>query len=607
MPREQKKRGRRLKDKPYDKKSVEKEEKTEFQEEADGYDEESSSAGQQAFYGLLDGTQIEYFKEVDEIINANSFKSPAEEEQLYEALWSEIKDIELKVVTDPTGSKAFEQVLLKASQLRLLEIYKDISGKVTELCMQRFSSHCLETLLNCSRSYVSSEGEQNYVIAQIASVDTVNSPVTSAVMDFIAEIKPDIRRIFFHPFGSHVARTLLMMLTGKPLVAKSGSSVLSSKKASKKKAGSAETYHYDSFEPPAVFQQCIKDMVNDLTAHLGLEESRRLALDTVCSPALQLLIEIEDSMMHDHILKIIFPSREAEMDFLTVSYIESLLSAPVGSHFLEKVLYNCPLSFVEYVYEAFFKPRLSIISEAKGFSFVVRALMERLKDKASSQFATELLNGVTNLTLQNIVLLNNVILAVSAHESSTEKVGKKIQKLCDESDINNKLLVLLDLKSFDEISPSRRSHLNDSLKQRCILIENIISHIPVLSEKIVEYFVEFPPDTKIQFCENALLSHAAEAILSKPDSALPIRRKILNDLMGHFRDLACNAGASRIVDACKITTKGLAHYKEQIAQELAANREIVQRNPYGRNVWKNWNMDLYTRSSYDWKGRAKAW
>ncbi|KAK9236204.1 armadillo-type protein [Lipomyces kononenkoae] len=605
MPREQKKRGRRLHQKPYEKSLPEVEPDLKPVEETEYLQDEESHqvVGQQVFYGLLDSTQIEYFKEAEGLITSNTFTSDEERDQVYEALWSEINGIELKVSTDPTGSKIIERLLLASPKEKLLDIYKAYSTRFTELSTQRFSSHCLETLLNCSRTFISSEVQQIPELLEVATIDTENAPVASAISDFFAEIRNDIPTIAFDRYGSHVFRSLLILCAGKELPVTSGSSVLSAKKSLgvQKGVGSPESLHYGRLRTPAVFKQFIEDVLDTIVRGITTEQGRKMALDPVSSPVLQLLMELEDDLQRCNILSIVFPTRKGELDFISVSFLESLLSNPVGSHFLEKTLYSCPLSFAEYFFLSFFTPRLHIISKAKGFSFTVKALMQRLDSKAAAKFGARLLDEVTDLSLQNIVLLNNVLVALSEHGSLQKEVAERITGLCADKD--NILLALLDIPSFENISPRQRSSANDSLKQRSMLVENLLKTIPQLSDSIIESFIAFPAETKVQFAENTIFSHVVEAILSKDNLAVPTRRKLLNDFMGHVGSLACSVGASRAVDACNITSTGLNHYRERIAQELLANRESIMRSLYGKKVWKNWNMDLYVRSPAKWKAK----
>jgi nucleolar protein 9 len=45
--------------------------------------------------------------------------------------------------------------------------------------------------------------------------------------------------------------------------------------------------------------------------------------------------------------------------------------------------------------------------------------------------------------------------------------------------------------------------------------------------------------------------------------------------------------------------------KEKLAQELANNETRLRESMFGRNVWKNWAMDLFQRRPNEWRATAK--
>ncbi|KAK7208060.1 armadillo-type protein [Myxozyma melibiosi] len=609
MPKENKKRGRRLKDKPYKKEDkaveapAEVEEKHEFSREQEGSEEPTPHP--QAFYGLLDSTQIEYFTQATGIIDANTFSSDEERDQLYDALWNECSGIELKVVTDPTGSKVFERLLLVASKERLLETYQAFASRVAELATQRFASHCLQTWINRSRALVDEEMKSNPKLAEVSVVQPEKTPIISNILDMYTEIKPEIYRVAFHPFGSHVFRTLLLALSGTAIEESTAKSVMSNKKVlgAKKKTAvdNSDKIFYESYETPLVFKDAVLDVLAAMLDRLTTDEARRLASDPISSPVVQLIIEIEDSLMRKDMLSIIFPTTSGELDFITVSYLESLLSSSVGCHFLENILHSCPISFVDYLCFSFFVPRLDIVYKAQGFSFAVKAIMERLNKSNTAAFGKALLARVNDLSLPNIIILNSIIIAISRHSVLEQELLQKITNISPK-DNKNFLLALLEIDDYESITETQRSRLNDSIKQRSLFVESLITHVPELSTKIVDAFIQFPESAKLKFMQNTVFAHVAESIYKKSDLPLVSRKRLMNDLDGHFVELSCGAGSSRVVDACNITTaQGMNHYREKIAKEFMAGRETLMRNPYGKIVWRNWNMDMYKRDFGSWK------
>ncbi|KAK9477197.1 armadillo-type protein [Lipomyces japonicus] len=602
MPREQKKRGRRLQKKPYE---VDEKQKEVFETGEDVVAEDESTAeqheGYNAFYGLLDSSQIEYFNEAVTLLETNSFGSDEEKHQFYEALWNEVEGIELKVITDPTGSKVFERLLVLASEEQWISLYNKFSGKFFDLSMQRFASHCLETLLNTSRAFVIRELEINPHLVDLASFDD-NASVISAVIGFYDEIKSNISQLAFHPFGSHVIRSLLFLVSGRELdIQTRGSSILSNKKSYgvKEKSGVTVT-HYSSFVTPKIFERVIIESLETIVNGMTTEGARQLALEPIASPLLQVILLLEDGLMKRDLLNILFPNSEETIDFLTVSFLEKLLDSSIGSHFLEKLLQNCPLSLAEYLYTGFFVPRLNIISKAKGFAFSIKALVSRLNEKPEKEQLTQaILQYVNCLSSQDITLLSAAIASSLNDETLKSKVGDKVLSLIGNDSEDKILLELLDFKDTDSKNRLPLS-LQDSLRLRSIFAENLISNLPTVSSVLVASFLANPPEIKIKLAEHSIFSHVVESILRLSNLSVPTRRKLLNDFFGHLTSLALGPGSSRIVDAFNLTSQGIKHYRDKIAQELLQNRETIQRNSYGRKVWKNWNMDLYVRARYQW-------
>lgn len=193
-----------------------------------------------------------------------------------------------------------------------------------------------------------------------------------------------------------------MVLSGHAIEQESAKSVLSRKRAlgNKKRSGVeiADSLLYDSYKTPEVFKQSVLEILSAMTDGLSTEEARQLASDPISSPVIQMFIELEDGFMRKDMLGIIFPSMSGEPDFLTISYLENLLTSPVGSHFLENVISNCPISFVDYICFSFIVPRLDIISKAQGFSYAVKAIMGRLNRTNAAEFGKILLARVSDLT-----------------------------------------------------------------------------------------------------------------------------------------------------------------------------------------------------------------
>jgi hypothetical protein len=94
-------------------------------------------------------------------------------------------------------------------------------------------------------------------------------------------------------------------------------------------------------------------------------------------------------------------------------------------------------------------------------------------------------------------------------------------------------------------------------------------------------------------------SHVIESMLSTT-SKVPMRRKILNHILGSVVTLSTDPAGSHIIDACWSATQDIRHYREKMAREMAEQADLVRNDFFGRRVWRNWSMDAFVGSRFDW-------
>ena len=81
----------------------------------------------------------------------------------------------------------------------------------------------------------------------------------------------------------------------------------------------------------------------------------------------------------------------------------------------------------------------------------------------------------------------------------------------------------------------------------------------------------------------------------------PLRRKIINHIIGSVVKLATDPAGSHIIDACWGATTDLKYQRDKIAGEMAGQADIVRNDFFGKQVWRNWNMNTYTTNRNDWR------
>ena len=78
------------------------------------------------------------------------------------------------------------------------------------------------------------------------------------------------------------------------------------------------------------------------------------------------------------------------------------------------------------------------------------------------------------------------------------------------------------------------------------------------------------------------------------------RRKILNHILGSVVLLAKDPAGSHIIDAAWDATHDMRYLRENMAKEMAAQEDIVRNDFFGKQVWRNWNMDGFVAARFDW-------
>jgi hypothetical protein len=90
-----------------------------------------------------------------------------------------------------------------------------------------------------------------------------------------------------------------------------------------------------------------------------------------------------------------------------------------------------------------------------------------------------------------------------------------------------------------------------------------------------------------------------------PNFPVPLRRKVLNHVLGSVVSLAKDPAGSHVIDASWNATQDIRHYRVKLAQEMALQPDDVRSDFFGKRVWRNWNMDGFVGARFDW-GRGQG-
>ncbi|GAB0202252.1 nucleolar protein 9 [Grus japonensis] len=108
-----------------------------------------------------------------------------------------------------------------------------------------------------------------------------------------------------------------------------------------------------------------------------------------------------------------------------------------------------------------------------------------------------------------------------------------------------------------------------------------------------------PPPALAALARSPPGSRVWDAVLSSPAVPARARRRLLRKLKGHFLSLACHRNGSRVLDA--VWASASVPARAAIAEELASQREALQRDPHGRGVARTLSLDLFLRRRRLWE------
>lgn len=591
------------------------------------------------FYGLVDSSEIDYFKQAESTLNINAFESDEDRAGFIRSILEESRGKELKLVTNQICSKLMERLVLFASDRQLKHIFHQFSGHFPALAHHKYSSHVLETLLVRSAALIEKELLNNEESEEEIEEDNeednfvASTTMESMFIQMLEQFRPYWYEMIQHQYASHVMRIIILITSAKELPSSTkANSVLRSKKSkvARKMIEIKDNDDFNrAFQVPPSFKEQLQTIVTSVSSRLDTKSARELAIHKVASPVLQLIIRIEGIFDRDRsVWHLLFLSDKEGKDPKEEAFVEYLLSDSVGSHFLESTIKNdgARMKYIERLYKLYMKDRvLKLAKRATTGVYIIQALLFKLKPGEIEYILDELIPQLSGLI--SISENHNIDLGKSVIDASIARKNYRKDELIDQ-------LFLKFAPNFNRQEPSddtTTEMFENVLQLTGSTLGNTRDDWPTAEErrrslfleKLMEYDYSFvvcawfncmamPIERFGQMCMHGVFSHVIEGALvvlpapeGEPKSTLISRKKFLNLFSGRIFELVCNSYGSHIVDKLWDFTIFLPMYKDRIASEMVAESHRVKESSYGRLVWKNWSMEMFVRKKFDWKSLVK--
>ncbi|AAS51273.2 ACR046Wp [Eremothecium gossypii ATCC 10895] len=587
-----------------------------------------SADGPNTFFGTLDTQELEYFKRAESTMAVDTFESADEKYQFINSVIEESKGKELKLATSQICSKLMERIILAADDQQLKAIFQGINGFFVNLSYNKYASHVVETLLVRSAALIEKELLTPVFEAELDGDEQVYASMENMFLFMLNELKPHMKMMINHQYASHVFRLLILVLSAKKLPKSTQSnSALRSKKSKiarkmvdlKDNADFDRTYRTpDSFklELKGILVMLYKQFTNGIepgTKHSEVNiacvtKFREYCVDKVASPVIQLIIQVEGIFDRDRSFWNLVFSNTEQNDPKEESFMEYLLSDSVGSHFLQAVIGFARTKQVERLYKLYMQDRIVKLAKRDTTgAFVIMSLLQNLGSKEVKSILDDLVPELSILLNSNLDFGSEIIEA-SIRQGDykkteiVEQLGKKYYPADSES--KNILESCLQLAS-STLGNTKDDWPTADERRRALFLEKLINFDDYFLEIAVESLLNLPEERIMQMCYHGVFSHVVEHVLQAKRVETVKRKLLLNILYKDAVNLACNAYGSHIMDKLWEFTAKLTLYKERIANLLLEEADKVKNSIYGRQVWKNWHLELYVRKRFDWRKKVK--
>lgn len=617
---------------------------------------------QMPFFGLLTSEQSGYFKQAESTLALDAFDNSEAKTGFVQSVFEEAKGNELKLATNQICSKLMERLVMLSDEAEIKQLYLECKGFFYQMCVHKYASHVMETFLVRVAGMVEKEmvrkEDSDYSEYEEEENGEVPVKMEGIILEIVKEMEPKLKWLAKNRYGSHVLRLLLLILAGGNVPSSiETNSLLRSKKSkiARKMVELNDNEDYKrSFQVPSSFNDQLGVIIDKMIKNETTESLRETAIDPIASPALQLLIQLEGKVNRERPFFVMtFGRADQPKNDKEGSFMEYLLSDPVGSHFLQWALSNQKMKNIKRLYQFYMEDRIVKLAkrETTG-AFVIQTLLEKLNEEDQKLILDQLVPILGELII-NSLNLGSSIVDCSERNSGylRDEIVSKLfgyfdkdanGRLQDNSQFLNNVLqldrsTLFSTKDDWPTSEERRRSifleklitLDNKILAACIRsllklsevdkpVKREIGRTRIQEKENNENEEKEEKDEKkesnednsgsmlVEMCKHGVFSHVVETCLSYPERVNKVtRRRLLNALVPFTVELACDAQGSHIIDEEFEFTFDLNMFKERIASKLLGSEDIVKSTVYGRQVWKNWKMNAYARHFGDWKRMIK--
>lgn len=500
---------------------------------------------------------------------------------------------------------------------------KLIECSFLNLVQHRFASHCCETLFLQSAPVATQELTAPLEEREQPGDDGEVLPsMESLFLSAVKELEEHLGYLITDNFASHTLRILLVVLSGRPLSGAATTSLLQSKK--KETVGVMAVTTTSSVEElglrtvPKSFSLALNDVISRTIAGLNTTYLQALATHPTGNPVLQLLLELEfarsgksNTRDDNSVFRRLISDESLVEGSNSALFIKGLLYDPVGSRLLETIVQRAPGKQFKTLYKAIFRESIGSLVKNDIASYVVIKILERLSHDDLQHALAQICSQVPLLIERSRTSIIKVLIErCKFRQVDTQPIADSLKAGYDGSDPRAFFSMLkIGIVDTEGMSEERKSQIEAQDSGRLhgsLMVQAMVKAPGPLRDLVMSNILAMSESSLLAMAGDRAATHVLQGVLSCDGQTKPVRRKIVQQLVGHIAELALNPIGSYVIDACWDATGDLFFVRETIAEELQRNEATLRDSFSGRAVWRNWKMDLFKRRRVDWIAEAKG-
>lgn len=572
---------------------------------------EESSGFVNTFYGLLTEEEQEYYANINNKINANDFESDEERNVFIEAVYRETAGKEIKIASSQSCSRYLEKIILLSTPLQLQSLFRAFLEDLGYLVQHRFGSHCVETLFTRSASFVKPKSGK----------DQEEDSFESLYLEATKKLQENIGFLLTERFASHTVRVLLLVLSGQPLEDPAAKHLTASRKKENPDVTTIkDTKLLEKRKVPASFHRSLQELTKSAVSSLDTTYLRALATQPVGSPVLQVLLRIELTTEGEEkeqgliVFNKLLPDKEFDVESETGKFVSSLVYDSTGAHLAETIVQCLPGKAFKKMYKNLFRDRIGKLAKNEIASYVAASILKRIGKDDLTDAMTAVIPELPGLVERNrLAIIRTLIERCSIRGVIVSPLKQALQEIYGSTPgCLSKMLKLQSDATQKPITAGQEDSTRPAKKPATDLQGSLLAQSMLQANEICtliqESLLALDADTLATMSKDPVASRVIQVALESEQSLPQFLRTFVPNFYAFVSDLVTDVSGSHVVDALwTATTKAKTHFmKERIATILSKNETVVRESIYGRNVWRNWSMDLFSRRPQEWRALAKS-